>query len=95
MKKGIGPNNLGAPKGVGKMYDSPAKKNKPASDPAATDAEMIKRNARLKDNLDRSKGPESDMGPVGKEKQRRRVRQIASPGGALDKATSLGTVKIK
>ena len=25
MKKGIGPNNLGAPKGVGKMMKSPAK----------------------------------------------------------------------
>ena len=30
MKKGIGPQGLGAPKGVGKMY-SPAKKKKPVS----------------------------------------------------------------
>jgi len=30
MKKGIGPNNLGAPKGVGKMYKAtPAKQVKP------------------------------------------------------------------
>ena len=28
MRKGIGPNNLGAPKGVGKMMDSPAKQAK-------------------------------------------------------------------
>lgn len=30
MKKGIGPNNLGAPKGVGKMYKAaPTKQTKP------------------------------------------------------------------
>ena len=73
---------------------SPAKKKKPAADPAKTDAKIIKTNARLKDNLRRSKGPKSDMGPVGKE-ERRRVMKPVLKGTSIEKSVSLPPVKIK
>ena len=41
MKKGIGPNNLGAPKGVGKMYKAaPAKKTGDGKKPIVNTDEM-------------------------------------------------------
>ena len=41
MRKGIGPNNLGAPKGVGKMYK--ASPNKLATDPPKNKASLLSR----------------------------------------------------
>ena len=76
------------------LVASPAKKKKPAADPAKTDAKIIKTNARLKDNLRRSKGPKSDMGPVGKE-ERRRVMKPVLKGTSIEKSVSLPPVKIK
>jgi len=80
-------------KNMNKGYGSPAKKKKTTADPAMSDPEIVKRNAQLKDHLRRSKGPDSDMGPIGKEKQRRTLKPILK-GTSAEKSVSLPPVKI-
>ena len=68
--KGIGPNNLGAPKGVGKMMISPAKKDPPSkkemdyivAENAKKDKKRASKNDRL-DGINASKSLKNDMLP--------------------------------
>ena len=68
MKKGIGPNNLGAPKGVGKMMKSPAKQTSQkemdyiVAENAKKDKKRASKNDRL-DGINASKSLKNDMLP--------------------------------
>ena len=88
--KGIGPNNLGAPKGVGKMMDSPAKQTseKEMGYRVAANAKRDKKQASENDRQDGIKAwksLESDMLPrtdanFNKRKERYAQRRMASYG---------------